>query len=118
VRLYHFTTAGAAQLIKDYGDWGITISIPWLGRSVSGVDLADGTKGDAYSSDTGWVVVVEIDEPTVAQYEVPRTPIFRDLFKRLWPRRQREWIVPQEVLNEKGRVIQVYEFSREPRAPS
>jgi hypothetical protein len=114
VRLYHFATPGQAQLIREHGEWGITVQTPWLGRSVSGVDLADGTKGDGYSSDTPWLVVVEIDEDCIAPYEIPRTPILRDLLTRVaCGRRQREWIVPSDVLNDKGRIIEVSRFSAE-----
>jgi hypothetical protein len=112
VRLYQFTTAGQAQLIQEHGEWGVTIHTPWLGSSVSGVGLADGTEGDGYSEDTPWLVVVEIEEACIAQCEIPRSPLFRGLLARLARgRRQREWIVPPDILNEKGRIIDVSKFS-------
>jgi hypothetical protein len=112
VRLYHFATAGEAQLIQKHGEWGITIHISWLERSVSGVEFADGTEDDGYSEDTPWLVAVEIDADCIAQYEIPRTPLMRDLVTRLaGGRRQREWIVPPDVVNEKGQLIDVSKFS-------
>lgn len=116
MRLYHFTTAGQAQLIQERGEWGTTIYTPWVGRSVSGVEVADGTEGDGYSADTPWLVVVEIDEACIAQCEIPRTPFLRALLAgSARSRRQREWIVPPGVLNTEGRVIDVSKFS--PRRP-
>jgi hypothetical protein len=115
VRLYHVTTAGQAQVIREHGEWGITIHTPWLGRSVSGVGLADGTEGDGYSEDTPWLVAVEIDADCIAQYEIPRTPLLRDLLTRLARgQRQREWIVPPDVLKEKGQIIDVSKISTKP----
>jgi hypothetical protein len=116
VRLYYFATAGEADLIRQRGEWGVTVYTPWLGRSVSGVELADGTQGDGYSSDTPWLVVLEIDNECIAQYEIPRTPILRELLTRMSRgRRQREWIVPPDLLNEKARIIDISKFS--PKKP-
>jgi hypothetical protein len=62
VRLYHFTTRGGAELIEEHGECGITVVTPWVGRSRSGVHLADGFVPDAYSGDTCWLVVIDIEE--------------------------------------------------------
>jgi hypothetical protein len=111
VRLYHFTTRGGADLIKEHGEWGITVVTPWLGPSRSGVDLADGFVPDAYSGDTSWLVVVDIDEDKIRRYEIPRTKLMRDLLARVTRgRRCREWLVPYEVLDKHADVVEIGDF--------
>jgi hypothetical protein len=109
MRVFHFTTDGGNEdfLLQGFSDW-----TSW-GFS-DGVELSESTSTDAFTPMSCWLVVIEIDEERIAPYEGwrPRSRLLRVALAKLSLGPQgREWLVPAEVLNEHGRVIDVGDFT-------
>ena len=115
MRLYHFTTGGSAELLRKTGRfYSQSTSHSWTGTVLGeGVDFSDSTDTDAYSPDSPWLVCIEIEEPRISRYEMPRTPTARRLLGALsMGRRQREWLIPHEVLRDHARVVAIRHISQ------
>ena len=106
MRLYYLTERSGAELIRAQRSWDTTSTVymPWLGRTRVGVQLTD----RANSRDDSWLVVVELDEPDIVAFEIPRTSAVRRMLASVTRgRRAREWLVPHDGLNTRGRITDV-----------
>ena len=120
MRLYHFTTGGSAGLLKQTGRfYDHTSALQLTGAVQSGVALSDSTNTDAYSPETAWLVVIEIDESRISGYESLRSPTARFLLSLAsGGHARREWLVPEEVLCEHARVVAIRQISRRHKHPA
>jgi hypothetical protein len=104
MQLYHFTSKSEAKSLPTDGFRDCSVGIRWP-HAVSGVDLSDSTRGDAYDQVCSWLIVVEVDESVIAKYEIGTSRL-----ARLVSRGRRHWNVPAEVLNEQAHVVEIGDF--------
>lgn len=109
MRLFHFTTEDdyeqiAADGFADWTSWGTR----------RGVELSESTRTDARTAISCWLLVIDIEEERIAPYErrQPASRLLRSALaaSHLGPH-GREWLVPAELLNEHGRIVDVGDFS-------